>query len=286
MKFIAIQGIKGCFHNDAVSEYFKKNKYSLKECSSFKEVVFSVFKSDVDLGVIAIENTIAGTILPNYDLLSKYNLKIIGEVYIPIKHCFMVYPGQRMKDIKEIYSHPMAISQCECFINNYNMKISECSDTASAAKYISKYKKKGIAAIASKKAASEYGLKVLYENIQTTDNNFTRFFIISNNIINKNYFDKASLRLKISHTTGSLSKILTLISDLGINMTKIQSIPILQKPWEYFFYIDIVFNNIKNYEIMKKNIKSISCIHNFSIMGEYKNGIMEKNNDNLKKIYK
>lgn len=275
MKRIAIQGVKGCFHHAAVSTYFVGCKYKLMECSSFRKLAFSVAKSDVDIGVMAIENTIAGTILTNYSLLSEYNLKIIGEVYMPIKHHLMAYPGQDIEDIKEIYSHPMALLQCESFIDAHScIKISEYFDTASAAKHISMYKKRGLAAIASENAAKEYGLKIIYKNIQTIESNFTRFFIIKNCYEqNENaFFNKASLRFKILHTTGSLSKILSIISSIGINMTKIQSIPIIQRPWEYSFYVDVIFNNIKDYEKMKQRMQKITCLHKLSIMGEYKNG--------------
>ncbi|WP_185859576.1 prephenate dehydratase [Blattabacterium cuenoti] len=274
MKKIAIQGVKGCFHHAAVSRYFEGCNYKLMECSSFRELAISVAKSNVDIGVMAIENTIAGTILANYSLLSEYNLKIVGEVYMPIQHHLMAYPGQNIEDIKEIYSHPMAILQCELFIDAHPyIKISEYSDTAAAAKYISICKKKGLAAIASENAAKEYGLEILSKNIQTITSNFTRFFIIKNSCKQENdSFNKASLIFKILHTTGSLSQILSMISSLGINMTKIQSIPIIQRPWEYSFYVDIIFNNIKDYEKMKKRILKIPCLHKLSIMGEYKNG--------------
>ncbi|WP_185862393.1 prephenate dehydratase [Blattabacterium cuenoti] len=274
MKKIAIQGVKGCFHHAAVSRYFEGCNYKLMECSSFRELAISVAKSNVDIGVMAIENTIAGTILTNYSLLSEYNLKIVGEVYMPIQHHLMSTPGQYIEDIKEIYSHPMAILQCELFIDAHPyIKISEYSDTAAAAKYISICKKKGVAAIASENAAKEYGLEIISKNIQTITSNFTRFFIIKNSYKEENdYFNKASLRFKIFHTTGSLSKILSMISSLGINMTKIQSIPIIQIPWEYSFYVDIIFNKIKDYEKMKKRIQKIPCLHKLSIMGEYKNG--------------
>ncbi|WP_185863504.1 prephenate dehydratase [Blattabacterium cuenoti] len=274
MKKIAIQGVKGCFHHAAVSRYFEGCNYKLMECTSFRELVTCVAKSDVDVGVMAIENSIAGTILTNYSLLSEYNLKIVGEVYMPIQHHLMAYPGQNIKDIQEIYSHPMAILQCELFIDAHpDIKISEYSDTAAAAKYISTCKKKGLAAIASENAAKEYDLEILSKNIQTIASNFTRFFIITNYYQEKNdSFNKASLIFKILHTTGSLSQILSMISSLGINMTKIQSIPIIQRPWEYSFYVDIIFNNIKDYEKMKKKIQKIPCLHQLYVMGEYKNG--------------
>ncbi|WP_185869900.1 prephenate dehydratase [Blattabacterium cuenoti] len=273
MKKIAIQGVKGCFHHAAVSRYFKGCTYELIECSSFRELTISVAKSNVDIGVMAIENSIAGTILTNYSLLSEYNLKIVGEVYMPIQHHLMAYPGQYIEDIKEIYSHPMALLQCELFIHAHpNIKIYEYSDTAAAAKYISICKKKGLAAIASENAANEYGLEIISKNIQTITSNFTRFFIINKCSKKENDFNKASLIFKILHTTGSLSKILSFISNIGINMTKIQSIPIIQRPWEYSFYVDIIFNNIKDYEKMKKRIQKIPCLHKLYIMGEYKNG--------------
>ncbi|WP_185882635.1 prephenate dehydratase [Blattabacterium cuenoti] len=278
MKKIAIQGVKGCFHHAAVSKYFKGCSYTLIECSSFRELAISVFLSNVDLGVMAIENTIAGTILTNYSLLYEYNLRIVGEVYMPIQHHLMAYPGQTIEDIKKIYSHPMALLQCELFLEEHpDIQIYKYSDTASAAKYISNFKKKGLAAIASSDAAIEYGLEIISSNIQTINKNFTRFFIIKNfskKQKEEDNFNKASLIFKILHTTGSLAQILSLISNLGINMTKIQSIPIIQRPWEYSFYVDIIFNNIKDYKLMKNKIKNVSCIHQFYIMGEYKKGII------------
>ncbi|WP_185874094.1 prephenate dehydratase [Blattabacterium cuenoti] len=277
MKKIAIQGVKGCFHHAAVTRYFEGCHYQLMECSSFRELAYSVGKYNVDHGVMAIENTIAGTILTNYSLLSEYNIRIVGEIYIPIKHHLMALNGQKIEEIKEIYSHPMALLQCELFIEEHpHIKIYKYYDTAAAAQYIAKYQKKGLAAIASEDAAKEYGLEIIYRNIQTIQRNFTRFFIINNNVYNKqeNDFNKASLKLKILHTVGSLSQILSLISSLGINMTKIQSIPRIQKPWEYSFYVDIIFNNIKDYERMKVRMQRIPCLHQLSIMGEYKNGII------------
>ncbi|WP_185868728.1 prephenate dehydratase [Blattabacterium cuenoti] len=276
MKKIAIQGVKGCFHHAAASRYFQGCHFHLTECSTFRKLAFSVANSNVDIGIMAIENTIAGTILSNYSLLSEYNLKIVGEVYMPINHYLMAYPGQKIGDIKEIYSHPMAILQCELFLDAHpHMKISEYSDTASAAKYIASCKKRGIAAIASEMAAKEYGLEIISENIQTVTKNFTRFFVITSHYVNRKcYFNKASLTFKILHTIGSLSHILSFISNLGINMTKIQSIPILTRPWEYTFYIDLIFNNIKNYHRMKQDIQKIPCLHQLSIMGEYQNGII------------
>ncbi|WP_185851232.1 prephenate dehydratase [Blattabacterium cuenoti] len=281
MKKIAIQGIKGCFHHAAVSKYFGRSyPYELMEFFSFKDLAISVVQGDVDVGVMAIENSIAGTILTNYNLLSEYNLiRIVGEVYMPIKHHLMVFPGQKIENIQEIYSHPMAILQCETFLEKYpEIKISKYYDTAAAAKFISSKKKKDFSAIASEDAAKEYGLEIIYRNIQTIKSNFTRFFVIENIYKKKedNFFNKASLKFKILHTIGSLSQILGIISSLGINMTKIQSIPIIEKPWEYSFYVDIIFNDIKDYNMMKEKIRKIVSIHQFSIMGEYKNGTEEK----------
>ncbi|AER40396.1 MAG: prephenate dehydratase [Flavobacteriales bacterium] len=276
MKKIAIQGGKGCFHHAAVSRYFEGCNYKLMECSSFREIAYSVAKSNVDIGFMAIENTIAGSILTNYSLLSEYNLRIVGEVFMPIQHHLMAFPGQKLEDIKEIYSHPMAILQCESFIESHpDIRTYKYSNTAYAAKYILNINKKGLAAIASEKAANEYGLEIIARNIQTLKSNFTRFFVIKNfskKYKKENDFDKASLSLKI--TTGSISKVLSLIYSLlfhlGIKMTKIQYI--IENPWKYSFYVDILFNSIINYERMKERIQKIPCIHKLSIMGEYKNG--------------
>ncbi len=279
-KKVGIQGIIGSFHHSAADIYFKNNDYKLIEYDSFKDLALSVDQFEIDFGIMAIENTIAGSILTNYNLLSKYNIKIIGEIYLPVEHNLMAYPGQRLKDIREIYSHPMALLQCEEFLNKHPLiKVYEFSDTASAAKFIYKYKKYGIAAIASKNASKEYKLEVLNENIHTIKKNFTRFFVIKNYNSNKTkeesfFFNKASLMIKILHTTGSLSKTLGFISSLDINMTKIQSIPIIKSPWEYVFYVDVIFKNINNYIKMKNKIQELPCLNDLSVMGEYKNGIL------------
>lgn len=274
MKKIAIQGVKGCFHHTAVSDYFgASEEYELFECATFKALAGGVAKLEVDAGVMAIENSIAGTILPNYALLSKHNLKIIGEIYIPIRHQLMALPGQTLQDIREVISHPMAILQCEEFLDHYpNIKISEYPDTAGAAQHIADKQLKGLAAIAPKNASEVYGMEILATDIHTISNNFTRFFIIkaSGQEIFKKDFDKASLNFKLPHTTTSLFEVFRIIAELGINITKIQSMPIIEKPWEYRFFVDLSFDDTDVYKEMKRRIGEKT--QELSIMGEYKNG--------------
>jgi prephenate dehydratase len=274
MNRIAIQGIKGCFHQLAVLNFFKKERYEILECISFKKLVESVYKSTSDIGVLAIENSIAGTIISNYSLISQYKLKIIGEIYLPIRHHLMSFTKVKLNNIRKVISHPMALLQCKKFFKKYpNIKILEYTDTAESARYISEKRLNNIAAIASENSAKIYNLTILVKNIQSIKNNLTRFFVISkkkSKNLEKN-FNKVSLSCTINNKIGTLSNLLKIFSIMKINITNIQSIPRIKKPWEYFFYIDIIFNNINSYKEIKK--KLFNKFYNFHILGEYKNGI-------------
>lgn len=266
---IGIQGTLGSYHHQAAELFFGSKEFILNEYESFKKVAKSIAKSDCDFGLIAIENTIAGSILPNYSLVSKYDLKIVGEVHLPIQHQLMALPGTKFEEITEIQSHPMAILQCDQFLEKYNhFTIRETSDTALTAKKIKSESSRNIAAIASQKAADLYGLEIIKKNIQTFHKNFTRFFVLAKENQSTEDFDKASITFSTPHKSGSLANVLNEFVYLGINMEKIQSIPIIEKPWQYNFHVDISFETIQQYEELKKRI--LIKTDNLKILGEYK----------------
>lgn len=279
MKKIAIQGINGSFHHTALSILFKNKDYYLFECKTFKNLVFSLLKNKVDMGIMAIENSIVGDIISNYILIYKYNLKIISEIYIPIEHYLMALPGEKIEKIKKIISHPMAILQCTNFLQKQpKIEISDYYDTAGAAKYIYLNQIKGIAAIAPKISAKIYKLEIIESNIQNFIKNFTRFLVITTikkQIFSEKKINKASISLKLLHVKNSIFTIIKVISDLQINITKIQSIPISEKPWQYIFFIDLEFSNINSYIEMKNIIFKSKKLIELRIIGEYKN--REKN---------
>lgn len=269
---IAIQGIKGSFHHEAVDRYFGNIDCELLECETFRELAKSVANGTVDKAVMAIENTIAGTILPNFALLTKHQLKVIGEINISIQHQFMVLNGSQMEEIKEVRSHPMALLQCDKFLDKYHqLKIVESADTALSAKDIADHKWNHISAIASRKAAETYGLTILEENIQNSAENYTRFFILEKEPEKITDFDKVSLRFVTDHQQGALVKILDEISKEGINMEKIQSVPLVHRPWKYSFYTDITFDDMEQYHRAMHNISKTAS--ELEILGEYKKGI-------------
>ncbi|MBU6942309.1 prephenate dehydratase [Candidatus Karelsulcia muelleri] len=270
-KKIAIQGIKGCFHEIATKKLFSKIDYDIIECKTFNELTHFVSKFTADIGVLAIENSIAGVLIYNLFLIKLYNLKISREIYLPINHNLLILKNSNIKNIKKIISHPMAILQCKNYISKYrNIKISESVDTAEAASFIFKNKNYYIGAIASEEAATAYNLKIVDKNIQTVNKNFTRFLIINNNHKYKkiSLFEKASFYFRLKNLIGELSKILNIISYYDINITSIQTFPIKKKPWEYLFFIDIKFFNTNNYFFMKKEINKIN--NYFYVIGEYK----------------
>ena len=268
---IAIQGIKGSFHHSVAEQYFD-GKTSLLECMTFDVLVDSVLDQTSDVAVMAIENSIVGSIIPNYALIDTHNLSIIGEYYLDIQHNLMVLSGQNIQDITEVHSHPMALLQCKEFFKPYpNIKLVEAKDTADVAKSISENKIKGIAAIASKTASKLYGLDILAGSIQTIKHNETRFVIVKSDNQNKRDSDvnKASLKFELDHKRGSLAAILNVLSDCKINLTKIQSLPKLNAPWKYAFFIDVTFEKFSDYEKAKTIVNIMA--ENFKILGEYKN---------------
>ena len=268
---IAIQGIKGSFHHQVAQEYFGKD-ITLIECMTFDNLVDGLLKKDAFQGVMAIENSIAGSIIPNYALIDKNELHIIGEHYLQIHHNLMALPGQTISDILEVHSHPMALLQCKEFFRKYpHIKLVEDADTAETAKRISEKQLMGIAAIASKTAAELYQLSVLASEIQTINNNSTRFVIVKtqNSVLSKDEINKASLKFELDHKRGSLATVLNVMSDCRLNLTKIQSLPKIETPWKYAFFVDVTFDKYEDYE-KAANLLTIMADH-FKILGEYRN---------------
>lgn len=269
---IAIQGIKGSFHHQVAQEYFHENVL-IEECLTFDILVESLLHQEAQLGVMAIENSIAGSIIPNYALLDKNGLHIIGEYYLNIIQNLMVLNGQQIEDIQEVHSHPMALLQCMDFLKKHpQIKLVEDKDTAETARRINQNQTRGIAAIGSKVAASMYDLTILVPEIQTINNNKTRFFIISKNEsqLSKEEINKASIKFELDDTPGSLATVLNVMTNCKLNLTKIQSMPIIETPFQYSFFVDVVFDKYKHFEKAKK-ILEIMTSH-FKILGEYKNG--------------
>lgn len=269
---IAIQGVKGSFHHQVANEYFG-DAISLDECASFNEVVSSLKLSKTDKAVMAIENSIAGSILPNYALIDKNNLHIIGEHYIDIHMNLMGLQGQKIEDIKEVHSHPIALLQCEVFFSKYpHIKLVESIDTAETAQRIQNNKLLGIGAVAGPTAASLYGLEIIAAGIHTIKSNKTRFVIIKaqNKELPKDEINKASLKFELDDTPGSLATILNVMNNCKLNLTKIQSLPVIETPFQYAFFVDVVFEKYKHYEKAKK-IVEIMTTH-FKVLGEYKQG--------------
>jgi prephenate dehydratase len=266
---IAIQGIKGSYHHEVSKKIFNQ-EFNLIECDNFSEIPPLLLNKKADKAVMAIENSIAGAILPNYALLDEYNLQICGEYYLPIQHQLMALQGETIESIREVRSHPMALEQCRRFFRDYpTIKLIEEKDTAKVAKQIQENQMPGIAAIASKTAADIYNLEIIANNVQTNKDNYTRFVILSkkNGNIPQNY-NKASIKFALSHKTGSLLEILQVFKDNNINMSKIQSLPIIDKPWEYAFFSDLLFESIADFQIIKESLNKHA--HELKIFGKYR----------------
>jgi prephenate dehydratase len=271
-KIIAIQGAEGSNHHKVARDFYGEN-IQLKECMSFDALVARLLDGSATVGVMAIENTIAGSIIPNYALIDSNNLHIVGEEYLHIHHHLMALPGQTIKSIKEVWSHPMALLQCKEFFKKYpHIKLVEDVDTAEVAKRIAKENLKGIAAIAPKIAAEIFGLQVLEDNIQTIKDNSTRFVIVQTQKPTHSIegVNKASLKFELSHKRGSLAAVLNVLSDCKMNLTKIQSLPVIETPWKYSFFVDVTFDEYTEYQKLVKIIDIMA--EDFKILGTYKNG--------------
>ncbi|SFD41043.1 prephenate dehydratase [Flavobacterium phragmitis] len=268
---IAIQGIKGSFHHQVVKEYFSEN-VDIDECLSFEELIDSLIAGKSDQAVMAIENSIAGPIIPNYALIDKNNLHIIGEHYLNIQQNLMALKGQKIDDIKEVHSHPMALLQCMDFLKQYpNIKLIEDKDTAETARRIQEKQLTGIAAIASVTASEMYDLDIIASSIQTIKNNMTRFVIIKkqNSFLPENEINRASIKFELDHKRGSLAAVLNVMSDCKLNLTKIQSLPKIETPWKYSFFVDVTFEKYEDFA-KAKTLLNIMAEY-FKVLGEYKN---------------
>jgi prephenate dehydratase len=266
---IAIQGNQGSFHHVVANQYFT-SEFSLIVCNTFEDTVISLLNNVADLAVMALENSIAGSIIPNYALIDQNELQIVGEYSLSINHQLMALPGQKIEDIKEVHSHPMALLQCKDFFHQYpNIRLVEAEDTADEARRIDANQLQGIGAIASQEAAHIYGMEVLASSIQTIKNNVTRFAIIQSlgKLIPQEFINKAALKFILDHQRGSLAAVLNVMSDCQLNLTKIQSLPVIQTPGKYAFFVDVTFDNFTHYEKARKLIAIMAS--EFKILGEY-----------------
>ncbi|WP_104747530.1 prephenate dehydratase [Helicobacter cetorum] len=268
MPNIAIQGILGSFHYIATKEYFKEN-ITFLECNSFNEMPPLLLEQKADFLVMAIENSIAGAILPNLSLISAYDLNIVGEIYLPIAHNLLALKGTQIQDLKEVCSHSMALLQCQDFFKNYpHIKLVEYADTALFAKKIANEKLKNVGAIASIQASSLYHLEVLAPNIQDNSQNYTRFLILNKQVSKTNLkASKASLSFVLKHSVGSLAKVLSLLAQHNLNLCKIQSLPIPSNPFEYAFFSEVTFKDYANYQNALKTLQQE--VKKLQILGEY-----------------
>jgi prephenate dehydratase len=269
---IAIQGIKGSFHHQVANEFFNE-KTSLDECMSFESLVTSLKENKSKKAVMALENSIAGSIIPNYALIDTNNLHIIGEYYLDIHMNLMVIKGQKIEDIKEVHSHPIALLQCAIFFKQYpHIKLVESSDTAETAQRIKEENLLGIGAIASPIAAKMYDLDIIASGIHTIKSNKTRFVILKtqNKEIPKEQINKASIKFELDDTPGNLATVLNVMNNCKLNLTKIQSMPIIETPFQYSFFVDVVFAKYKHYEKAKKILELMTT--HFKVLGEYKKG--------------
>ncbi len=276
MKKVAIQGGLGAYHGIAAENYFDGEEVEVIPCSTFRDI-FTTIKKDTDvIGIMAIENTIAGSLLANYELLKSYKFPIIGEYKQRISHCLACLPGQTIHDIKEVQSHPIALMQCVEFLDTLpGIKIVEHEDTALAARDIAKNSSKNTAAICSTRAAEIYGLDILARGIETNKHNYTRFLLFAHpwvvDELQKNeVLNKASIVFTVPHSEGSLSKVLSVLSFYGINLTKIQSLPIIGREWEYQFYVDLKF---ADYDTYKQSLHAILPLTSeLKVLGEFPEG--------------
>ncbi|MHB0756599.1 prephenate dehydratase [Polaribacter sp. M15] len=275
---IAIQGAEGSNHHKVARDFYG-SEIQLKECMSFDDLVDSLLDKTADLGVMALENTIAGSIIPNYALIDKYNLHITDEEYLNIHHHLMALKGQKIEDIKEVWSHPMALLQCKEFFKKHpSIKLVEDVDTAEVAKRIAKENLTGIAAIAPKIAAEIFDLEVLEDELQTIKDNSTRFVIVqTKEPIRNEAVNKASLKFQLNHKRGSLAAILNVLSDCKMNLTKIQSLPVIETPWKYSFFVDITFDDFKDYKKAEAVLQIMA--EEFKVLGTYKNGRLKPNSE-------
>ncbi|PXV67452.1 prephenate dehydratase [Dysgonomonas alginatilytica] len=276
MRKVAIQGGLGAYHGIAAENFFVGEEVEIVPCITFKDIFTSIKKDPNIIGIMAIENTIAGSLLQNYELLKTNKLPIAGEYKQRVSHCLAALPGQSIHDIKEVTSHPIALMQCVDFLETLpKVKVVEHEDTALAAKDIADKNLVGTAAICSTRAAEIYGLDILARGIETNKHNFTRFLIFGNRWIvdeiqKDEVLNKSSIVFTVPHSEGSLSQVLSVLSFYHVNLTKIQSLPIIGREWEYQFYVDIKFDNYERYQQSLTAIRPL--ISDLKILGDYPEG--------------
>ncbi|RZK52989.1 MAG: ACT domain-containing protein [Pedobacter sp.] len=265
---VAIQGIKASFHEEAAFKFFGRDIETI-ECTSFKQTCEVLENDNADFVIMAIENSIAGSLLPNYTLIRDYNFAVHGEVYLPIQLHLMALPGVKFEDIKFATSHPIAIRQCVDFFDDYpSIQVIESSDTAACAKKIRDEQLTDTVAIANTLAAELYGLNIIERRIESNKKNYTRFLILKKDKTDDGKkINKASICFQVGNHVGALSKVLNIFAELNVNLTKIQSMPVLGKRNEYYFYVDMEWKDMENYDTAIR--KALKYTVNFNIMGEY-----------------
>ncbi len=276
MKKVAIQGYSGCFHEEAARTFYSTigtEGLQIVECDTFGGLYEAVGRGDADAAVMAIENTVSGGLIPNFELLRRNPQKIKGEVFLRIEQNLMALPGQSISDLKEVRTHYMAINQTREFFKAWpQIRLVESEDTAKSAAQVAREGLKGIGAVASKLAAELYGLEILAPGIETYKQNFTRFLIMDDSLsVPEDQIDKASLCFTLPHTPGSLAHILTILSFYEMNLTRIQSLPIPGREWQYFFYVDIKFSTYARYQQAIAAVRPL--IDEFQVLGEYKSAL-------------
>ena len=272
MKKIAIQGVKGCFHEQAARLFYEEHGHivpDIVECLTFDGLYRSMNEGTADAAVMAIENTVSGGLLPNFELLRKYDRKIKGEVFLRIQQNLMALPGQTIEDLKEVRTHYMAINQTREFFKDYPwIRLVESEDTSKSAAEVASESLKGVGAVASTLAADLYGLEILAESIETYKQNFTRFLVFDDALeVDRSQVNKSSMCFTLPHTPGSLAHVLTILSFYGMNLTRIQSLPIPGQEWQYFFYVDIKFDDYVRYEQALAAVRPL--MEDLNILGEY-----------------
>ncbi len=273
---IAIQGVKGCFHEQAARLFYEGQGCSspeIVECTEFDDLYRSLSSGQAQAAVMAIENTVSGGLLPNFELLRKYDRKIKGEVFLRIQQNLMALPGQKIEDIKEVRTHYMAINQTREFFKDYPwIRLVESEDTAKSAADVAQNNLLGVGAVASELAADLYNLEVLAHSIETYKQNFTRFLILDDGLqVDKPKVNKASWCFTLNHKPGSLAHVLTILSFYDMNLTRIQSLPIPGQEWQYFFYVDIKFEDYLRYEQALSAVRPL--MEDLNILGEYRAAI-------------
>ncbi len=274
MKRIAIQGVNGSFHDIASHQYFEGEQVQLICCATFEQVFENIKRDPAVIGMLAIENTIAGSLLHNYELLRDSSTTVVGEHKLHISHCICCMPDDTWDTVREVHSHPVALMQCRGFLANHpGLKAVESEDTAGSAQYITRHQCRGVAAICSAEAAGIYGMKVLEDHIEDNKHNFTRFLVVcspqkADTLRQVDSTDKSSLVFALPHEEGSLSQVLSILSFYKINLTKIQSLPIIGHEWEYLFYVDVTYDSVTRYRQCIDAIMPLT--RELRILGEYK----------------